>query len=219
MPQRRFRRQFEQLLQFERGRIIDMRRNSSIRPLCVVRCDQWIREMSFTRRPGSRRLRQTSRREDRHILRNAYVQPTASSAAIQAKVAPSLGAPVSSRTILRRLAEENLGSRRPLRVLPLTPTHRRLLLEWCRSQGNLTAAEWNHVVFSDESILNLSSDDNHVRVWRLRGERLNPAFVLERHTAPKAVMIVWSAIAYNTRSSLVLIRGTMTDQRYVQDIL
>ncbi|GFX92198.1 hypothetical protein TNCV_1741181 [Trichonephila clavipes] len=32
---------------------------------CVVRncCDQWIREMSFTRRPGSRRPRQTSRQE------------------------------------------------------------------------------------------------------------------------------------------------------------
>ncbi|GFY26505.1 transposable element Tcb2 transposase [Trichonephila clavipes] len=53
---------------------------------CVVRrCwDKWIREMSFTRRPGSGRSRQTSRREDRHIVRNACVQPTALSAAIQA---------------------------------------------------------------------------------------------------------------------------------------
>ncbi|GFW79389.1 uncharacterized protein TNCV_2477961 [Trichonephila clavipes] len=50
---------------------------------CVVRRfgDQWIREMSFTRRPGSERPRQTSRREDHHIIRNARVQPTASSAA------------------------------------------------------------------------------------------------------------------------------------------
>ncbi|GFV85254.1 HTH_Tnp_Tc3_2 domain-containing protein [Trichonephila clavipes] len=70
------------------------------------RCwDQWIREMSFTRRPGLRRLRQTSCREDRHIVRNARVQLTASSAAIQAQIAPSLGAPVSSRIIRRHLAE------------------------------------------------------------------------------------------------------------------
>ncbi|GFV07698.1 HTH_Tnp_Tc3_2 domain-containing protein [Trichonephila clavipes] len=77
---------------------------------CVVRrCwDQWIREMSFTRRLGSGRPRQNSRREDRHI-----------------------GPPVSSRTIRRRLAEGHLGSRRSLRVLPLTPTHRRLSLKWC----------------------------------------------------------------------------------------
>ncbi|PRD25460.1 UNVERIFIED_CONTAM: hypothetical protein NCL1_40884 [Trichonephila clavipes] len=54
---------------------------------CVVsRCwDQWIREMLFTRRPGSRRPRQTSRREDRYIVRNARVQPTALSAAIHAE--------------------------------------------------------------------------------------------------------------------------------------
>ncbi|GFX36883.1 transposable element Tcb2 transposase [Trichonephila clavipes] len=107
--------------------------------------------MSFTRRPGSGRPRQTSRREDHHIVGNARIQPTASSAAIQAQVAPSLGAPVSSRIIRRRLTERHLGPRRPLRELPLTPTHRRLRLEWCRARGNWTAAEWIQVVFSDES--------------------------------------------------------------------
>ncbi|GFX02900.1 transposable element Tcb2 transposase [Trichonephila clavipes] len=107
--------------------------------------------MSFTRRPGSRRPRLTSRREDSHIVRNASVQTTVSSAAIQAQIAPSLGTPVSSRTIQRRLAEGHLGSLRPLRALPLTPTHRRLRLEWCQARGNWTAAEWNQVVFSDEN--------------------------------------------------------------------
>ncbi|GFX81316.1 transposable element Tcb2 transposase [Trichonephila clavipes] len=135
---------------------------------CVMRrcCDQWIREMSFTRRPGSGCPRQTSRQKDPHILRNARVQPTASSAAIQAQVALSRGAPVSSRTIRRRLFEGHLGSRRPLRVLPLTPTRRRICLEWCCAQGNWTAAEWKKVVFSYESRFILSSDDNRVRVWR-----------------------------------------------------
>ncbi|GFX43118.1 transposable element Tcb2 transposase [Trichonephila clavipes] len=120
--------------------------------------------MPFTRRPGSGRPRQTSCREDHHIVRYARVQPTASSTAIQAQVAPSLGAPVSSRTIRRRLAEGHLGSRRPLRVLPLTPTHRSLRLEWSRARGNWIAAEWNQVVFSNESRFKLSSDDNRVRV-------------------------------------------------------
>ncbi|GFX58749.1 transposable element Tcb2 transposase [Trichonephila clavipes] len=74
MPLRRFRRQYEQLSQFERGRIIGMMEAAvSARRVarqlgrsdCVVRkCwDQWIREMSFTRRPGSGRPRQTSRRK------------------------------------------------------------------------------------------------------------------------------------------------------------
>ncbi|GFS87823.1 transposable element Tcb2 transposase [Trichonephila clavipes] len=149
----------------------------------VRRCwDQWTREKSFTRRPGSGRPRHTSRREDRPIVRNSRVQPTASSATIQAHIILSIGTIVSSRTIRRCLAEGHLVSRCPLRVLPLMPTHRCLRLEWGHTQGNWTATEWNHVVFNDESRFNLSSDGNRVRLWRPLGERLNPAFALQRHT-------------------------------------
>ncbi|GFW25008.1 transposable element Tcb2 transposase [Trichonephila clavipes] len=81
---------------------------------CVVsRCwEQWIRDMSFTQRPGSGRRQHTSRREDHYIIRNARVQPTASSAATQEHVAPSQG-----QTIRMRLAEGHMGSLLPLRVL------------------------------------------------------------------------------------------------------
>ncbi|GFV87868.1 transposable element Tcb2 transposase [Trichonephila clavipes] len=126
--------------------------------------DQWIGGISFTQRPCSERPRQTSRREDSHIVRNACVQPIASSAAIQAQVATSLGAPVSFPTIRRRLAEGHLESLRPLRVLLLTPNPQRLRLERCRERENRTAVEWNQVVFNDEPRFNLSSDDNRVRV-------------------------------------------------------
>ncbi|GFV05945.1 retrovirus-related Pol polyprotein from transposon 412 [Trichonephila clavipes] len=113
LPLRRFRRQYEQLSQFERESLIGkMEAGWSARWIarqlcrsdCVVRrCwDQWIREMSFTRRTGSGRNRQTSRQEDHHI--------------------------------------------------------------------------------------------------RPRGECLNPAFALQRHTAPTAGVMVWGVIAYNTRS-------------------
>ncbi|GFW87717.1 transposable element Tcb2 transposase [Trichonephila clavipes] len=166
-------------------------RNSSQRPLSFVRCwDQWIEKVSFTRRPGSERPRQTSHREESHIVRNTRVQPTAPSAGIQAQCG-----------------------------LPLKPTHRRLRLEYCHARENWTAAEWNQIVFSDESKFNLSSDDNRVRVWRSRGERFNPAFDLQRHTVPTVGVTVWSAIGYNTRSPLAFSRGTMAAQRYVHDIL
>ncbi|GFU95185.1 transposable element Tcb2 transposase [Trichonephila clavipes] len=144
---------------------------------CVLRrCwDQWTQEMSFPRRLGSAHPRQTNRRKDYHI------------------VATSLVATVSSRTIRRRLAEGHLGfapitCRRPL--LHFTPIHRRLRLELYQARGNCTAAEWNQVVFSDESRFNIGSDNNHVRVWRPRGEYLNPAFVLQQHTASTASVMV-----------------------------
>ncbi|GFX53160.1 transposable element Tcb2 transposase [Trichonephila clavipes] len=99
------------------------------------------------------------------------------------------------------------------------PTRRRLRFEWYRTRGYWTAAGWNQTDFSEESRLNLNSDDNRVRVWRPRGERFNPAFALERHTAFTAGVMVWGYIAINTRSPLVLIRRTMTAQQYAYDIL
>ncbi|GFX66101.1 transposable element Tcb2 transposase [Trichonephila clavipes] len=100
---------------------------------CVVRwrSNQWIRCMSFTRKPGSGHLNATSYQEDHHIIRNALALLTASSTANQAHIAPSLGSPVAVRTIRKRLAERHLGSRCPLHALPFTPNHRRLRLKWC----------------------------------------------------------------------------------------
>ncbi|GFX49566.1 DUF4817 domain-containing protein [Trichonephila clavipes] len=87
-------------------------------------------------------------------------------------------------------------------------------MEWCHARGNWAAAEWNQVVFSKEFRFNLSSDANRVRLWRPRDERLNHVFALQRHTASTAGAMLWDFIAYNTRSLLVLIRGTMTALRY-----
>ncbi|GFX24135.1 HTH_Tnp_Tc3_2 domain-containing protein [Trichonephila clavipes] len=74
---------------------------------CVVR--RWIKTSGSDRcHLHEDQAHDESSRRSPH--RNARVQPTASSAAIQAQVAPSLEAPVSSRTIRRRLAEGHLGS-------------------------------------------------------------------------------------------------------------
>ncbi|GFX91607.1 transposable element Tcb2 transposase [Trichonephila clavipes] len=66
MPLSHFRRQYEQLSQFEKGRTIGMMETgwSARRVACQLgrfdcilrRCwDQWIQEMSFTQKPGSGR--------------------------------------------------------------------------------------------------------------------------------------------------------------------
>ncbi|UYV67486.1 hypothetical protein LAZ67_5000874 [Cordylochernes scorpioides] len=122
------------------------------------------------------------------------------------------------KTISRRLVANGLHSCRPLRRLPLTPPNRRQRLEWCRARSTWMT-EWHRVVFSDESRFCLSSDSRRVRVWRRRGERSNPAAIVERPTVRQRGIMVWGAIAYDSRSPLLHIRGTMTAQRYVDDVL
>ncbi|GFX74537.1 DDE_3 domain-containing protein [Trichonephila clavipes] len=57
------------------------------------------------------------------------------------------------------------------------------------------------------------------RVWRRTGQRSDPAFIVERHTAISQGVTVWGAISWDTRSSLVVLQGTLTARRYVDDIL
>ncbi|UYV77027.1 hypothetical protein LAZ67_14002920 [Cordylochernes scorpioides] len=125
---------------------------------------------------------------------------------------------ISTRTISRRLVANGLHSCRPLRRLPLTPPNRRQRLEWCRARSTWMT-EWHRVVFSDESRFCLSSDSRRVRVWRRRGERSNPAAIVERPTVRQRGIMVWGANAYDSRSPLLRIQGTMTAQRYVDDVL
>ncbi|GFX04255.1 transposable element Tcb1 transposase [Trichonephila clavipes] len=74
-------------------------------------------------------------------------------------------------------------------------------------------------VFSNESRFVLGTDDNRLRVWRCPGEWYNSSHNVLRHIARTAGVMVWGAIAYDSRSTLIVMRGTLTGQRYVDDIL
>ncbi|GFW59230.1 HTH_Tnp_Tc3_2 domain-containing protein [Trichonephila clavipes] len=85
--------------------------------------------------------------------------------------------------------------------------------------GQRSVTDWRRVIFSDESRFSLSADDHRTRVWRRTGQRSDPAFIVERHTAISQGVTVWGAISWDTRSSLVVLQGTLTARRYVDDIL
>ncbi|UYV78948.1 hypothetical protein LAZ67_17000439, partial [Cordylochernes scorpioides] len=225
----RKRRQFKQTDAFTRGMVIGLKRAGwSIRQIAadthlgastVHRLwRRWLEQgnVAIYRNVGATRV--TSARVDRRILRQAVAAPQATCTAILQHVQDTLDHSISTRTISRRLVANGLHSCRPLRRLPLTPPNRRQRLEWCRARSTWMT-EWHRVVFSDESRFCLSSDSRRVRVWRRRGERSNPAAIVERPTVRQRGIMVWGAIAYDSRSPLLRIQGTMTAQRYVDDVL
>ncbi|GFW77174.1 HTH_Tnp_Tc3_2 domain-containing protein [Trichonephila clavipes] len=136
--------------------------------------------------------RNTNDREDRAIRRLATSAPTTSLfASIQRHLPPSRHPVPSRETIRRRLTEVGLRSRRPLRRLPLTPHHRQCRLDFCRPRATWSVTDWRRVIFSDESRFSLSDDDHRTRVWRRTGQRSDPAFIVERHTAISQGVTVW----------------------------
>ncbi|GFU87209.1 transposable element Tcb1 transposase [Trichonephila clavipes] len=109
-----------------------------------------------------------------------------------------------ARTIRRPLQQSGLNARRPLLGLPLTPNHRCLRHQWCEEK-RMWAAEWNEVVFTDESRICLQHYEVRIRVWRLREERtLN----IHLHAGPELGIIVWGGIGYDDRTPLVRIAST-----------
>ncbi|GFS62698.1 transposable element Tcb1 transposase [Trichonephila clavipes] len=183
---------------------------------CAVRnCwQQWTREGTHARKTGSGATRKTTRREDRRIVRQAFVDPTVTLSTIRAGV----GVAIVSQTISRHFAEANLKCKRHFRALPLTREHRQLRLQWCQARSMWDVTDWQKVVFSDESRFVLGTDDNRVWVWRCPGKRCNSPPIVLCHTARTADVMV-GGIAYDSRSTLIMMRGTLTGQRYVDDIL
>ncbi|GFU26269.1 transposable element Tcb1 transposase [Trichonephila clavipes] len=193
MPGKRARRHFSQLSEFERGLIIG------------IKTAGWS-----TRRVAG----QVNRSEC--TVRNCWKQWTRE--VTRSTIRADVGVAIVPQTISRHLAEANLKSKRPFCALPLTPEHRQLRLQWCQARSMRNVTDWQKVVLNDESRFVLGTDDNRVRVWRRPGERYNSPHTVLRHTACTAGVMVWGGIAYDSRSTLIVMRETLKGQRYVDDI-
>ncbi|GBO24776.1 hypothetical protein AVEN_88794-1 [Araneus ventricosus] len=190
MPLRRRRSHYQQLTEFEKGRVVGQREGGfSSRDIAerlsrnvstVHDCwQQWSRECTASRRPGSGRPRGTTERKDRRVQRMAVAHRTASAAEIRAAV----GATVTQRTVTNRLLQGQLRVRRPVACIPQTQNHCRLRREWCQARAHWRT-EWRSVVFSDESRFYLGASDGRVLVRRRPGECLQPTCLRPRHTGP-----------------------------------
>ncbi|GBO39027.1 hypothetical protein AVEN_62219-1, partial [Araneus ventricosus] len=168
------------LTEFERGRVAGLReggfsfrdiaegfgRNVSTMHDCW---QQWSREGTVSRRPGSGWTRGTTEREDRCVRRMAVAHRTAPAAEIRAAV----GTTVTQRTVTNRLLQGQLRARRPVECIPLTPNHCRLRREWCQVRAHWRT-EWRSFVFSDESQFCLGASDGHVLQEHSRGYPTHP---------------------------------------------
>ncbi|GFS67676.1 transposable element Tc1 transposase [Trichonephila clavipes] len=92
-------------------------------------------------------------------------------------------------------------------------------LQWCLDRSGWNHAVWGRIMFSDESRFQLCPDDNRRRVWIRPVQHAYRAFTIARQTCPQPGVIVWDAISFDSRISLVVSRGTLTALQYVDDIL
>ncbi|GFW96003.1 transposable element Tcb1 transposase [Trichonephila clavipes] len=181
-------------------------------------CNRWIQEGTTDRRGRSHPPQCTTSCEDRQIVRMAVTDRSVTSRTVAQHIDSVMHHSVSARTIRRHLQQSGLSARRPLLDLPLTQNPRCLRCQWC-DERRMWVAEWNEVVFTDESRICLQHHDGPIQVWRHRGERMLNSCVTHRHTGPAPGIMVWDGIGYNSRTPLERIAGTLNSQRYISEVL
>ncbi|GFW32806.1 transposable element Tcb1 transposase [Trichonephila clavipes] len=166
-----------------------------------------MQEGTMDRRGRLHPLQFTTSREDRQILRMSVTDRSVTSRTIAQHIESATHHSVPARTIRCRFQQIGLSARRPLLGLPLTQNHRRLRHQLC-DERRMWAAEWNEVVFTDESRICLKHHIGRIRVWRYRGKRMLNSCVIHRQTGPAQGIMIWSGIGHHSRTTLVRIAGT-----------
>ncbi|GFY03246.1 transposable element Tcb1 transposase [Trichonephila clavipes] len=202
MPRRRKGAKFEQISEFERGKIVGLREAGlSYRAVAarvqrnistIMRVSkQWTDEGRTARKSGSGPRNVTSAPDDRRLVRMAQTDRTAFSRQLAAQWSTATCVSLCASSIRRRLLQRGLSWR----------------------------ADWQQVVFSDESRFNLWHHDGRIRVRRYVGERHIPECIIERHSGRTPGVMVWGAIAYHGRSQLLRIVGNLNSTRYINEVL
>ncbi|GFS90024.1 transposable element Tcb1 transposase [Trichonephila clavipes] len=196
MSRRKLRPAFDQVSEFDRGRIVVYRdcglyfreigsrvgRNQTT----VMRiCECLMQESTMDRRGRSHPPHSTTSREDRQIVRMAEMDRSVTSRTIAHHIESVTHHSVSARTVRRRLQQRGLSTRRPLLGLPLTQNQR------------------------------------HLRRQCLETTRREDAEQLPYapSTGPAPDIMVWGGIGYHSRTPLVRIAGSLNSQRYISEVL
>lgn len=159
----------------------------------------------------------TSEREYRALLQLVPRQPFATSSYLKRQWLPNRH--LSDRTVRNRLRAAGLRSRRVIKRPLLTDQHRRFRLAWCLARRGWNLRTWQRIHWSDESRFLLHVTDGRVRVWRLKNTAYTPRNV--RPTVPYGggSVMIWGCISHDCKLDLVTIRGNLTGELYIRNVL
>lgn len=220
----------KQTSDFERGRIVGMieaglsqrevsRRTGWSRYTIQRWYDRYVNQGNCDRRHGSGRPRISDARDDRFLTLLCRRNRFASANSYRQQWRTACNVYSSRETVNRRLLAARLHARRPVVRIPLGPIHRANRLQFARDHVLWTQRQWNDVMFTNESRFCLDFNDGRVRVRRLPGERFFDVCVREHDRYGGGSVMFWGGIMRNSRTDLVRVNGTLTGQRYVQEIL
>ncbi len=141
-----------------------------------------------------------------------------SAASIALEVAEVEGQLVSAQTIRHTLQQVGLHGRRPRRKPLLKLAHKKACKQFAEDNLAKSMNYWNHVLWSDESKVNLFDSDGVQHVWRRPGEEYQENCALPSVKHGGGSIMVWGCMTTAGTGELWFIEGNMDSNMYC-DIL
>lgn len=171
-------------------------------------------------RPRSGAPRVTTRQEDVFIETTSKRDRFLTARQLRAEVVTareSVGK-LSASTVRDRLTKAGLNGRVSCRKPLLREINRQKRLEWARAHLNWTPAQWERVLFTDESKYEIFGNRRRRYVRRRPGERVLPACVTPTVKHGGGSIMVWGSFAGAGVGDLIRIEGRM-DAKYYHRVL
>lgn len=171
--------------------------------------------------PRAGRPPKLNERAIRHIAITLEGNRRQSLADITSLVNNSISSPVSSRTV-RRVIHDKLDMRGYVAAKKphLKPVHRAARRAWARAHWRWGEEDWKHVIWTDESSVEIGKDSRRLWVWRRPGERYDEKCTAPTFKSGRQSLMIWGCMAFGRLGPLVRIpKEERTGADYVRLVL
>jgi transposase len=164
--------------------------------------------------PRSGRPRKLTTRAAKRIVRRVCDNPRLTAKELQTELEED-GVTVSKQTISRTLHQSGLKGCRPRKTPLLKARHVKARLDFAKGHLDKEKSFWEHVLWSDETKIELFGHNDVQRVWRKKGEAFVPKNTVPTVKHGGGSIMLWGCFAANGTGELVRIDGIMDKEKYV----
>jgi transposase len=170
------------------------------------------------RLPGSGRRRSLDDKDVGLILTEIEKDPFTSSEKITNVISQKSQKNVSSRTVRNYIRTTSYRSWVPRKLPYLSEKNIAKRLELCKKWSSFEQDDWDKIIWSDETKINLFSSDGRKRVFRKVGEAYKAKYSRSTVKHGGGSIMIWGCMSSKGVGKLVVIKGIM-DKLYYKSIL
>ena len=133
----------------------------------------------------------------------------------------SISSPVHPDTVQRAIRtqlglNQYVAAKKPF----LKPSHIKARLDWAREHKGWTEEDWKHVIWTDESSVEIGKGSKVVWVWRKPGERYSNKCLTPTFKSGRQSLMIWGCMAHGRLGPLICIpKEERTGGDYVRLVL